>query len=71
MTWSKLPRGEFTGIDWALPNATDGFDPYLIWAETDSFAGYGDTQPKWLPIAIEDNGAAHAAPFHYQGQVTE
>ena len=53
MTWSKLPKGEFTGINWALPNATDGFDPYLIWAETDSFAGYGDTQPKWLPIAIE------------------
>lgn len=53
MTWSKLPKGEFTGIDWALPNATDGFDPYLIWAETDSFAGYGDKQPKWLPIAIE------------------
>lgn len=53
MNWSKLPKGEFTGIDWALPNATNGFDPYLIWAETDSFAGYGDTQPKWLPIAIE------------------
>lgn len=53
MTWSKLPKGEFTGIDWALPNATNGFDPYLIWAETDSFAGYGDSPPRWLPIAIE------------------
>lgn len=54
MTWSKLPKGDFTGIDWALPNATNGFDPYLIWAETDSFAGYGGVKPpKWLPIAIE------------------
>jgi hypothetical protein len=53
MTWSKLPKGEFTGIDWAPPNATNGFDPYLIWAETDRFAGYGGTKPKWLPVAIE------------------
>lgn len=53
MTWNKLPKGDFTGIDWALPNATNGFDPYLIWAETDSFSGYGDTPPTWLPIAIE------------------
>lgn len=53
MTWSKLPTGDFTGIDWAQPNATNGFDPYLIWAETDSFSGYGDTPPAWLPIAIE------------------
>lgn len=53
MTWRKLPKGGFTGIDWAKPGATDGFDPYLIWAEADNFAGYGDKQPKWLPIALE------------------
>ena len=52
MTWSKLPKGEFTGINWALPNASNGFDPYLIWAETDSFAGYGDTQPKCCPSLL-------------------
>lgn len=53
MTWTKLPKGEFTGIDWAKPNATNGFDPYLVWAEADSFSGYGDKPPKWLPISIE------------------
>lgn len=53
MNWTKLPKGEFTGIDWAKPNATTGFDPYLIWAESDNFSGYGDKPPKWLPIAVE------------------
>ncbi len=53
MSWTKLPKGEFTGIDWARPGATAGFDPYLVWAEADDFAGYGDRRPKWLPIAIE------------------
>lgn len=53
MSWTKLPKGEFTGIDWARPGATAGFDPYLVWAEVGDFAGYGDRRPKWLPIAIE------------------
>jgi hypothetical protein len=53
MSWTKLPKGEFTGIDWAQPGATAGFDPYLVWAEADDFAGYGNRRPKWLPIAIE------------------
>lgn len=53
MSWTKLPKGEFTGIDWAKPNATTGFDPYLVWAEADNFSGYGDKRPKWLPVAIE------------------
>jgi hypothetical protein len=53
MSWTKLPKGEFTGIDWAKPNATTGFDPYLVWAEADHFSGYGDKRPKWLPVAIE------------------
>ncbi|MDQ3270574.1 MAG: hypothetical protein M3Q12_00195, partial [Pseudomonadota bacterium] len=53
MSWTKLPTGEFTGIDWAKPGATKGFDPYLVWAEADDFSGYGDKRPKWLPIAIE------------------
>ncbi len=56
MSWTKLPTGEFTGIDWAEPGATAGFDPYLIWAETDNFSGYGDKPPKWLPLAIELTG---------------
>lgn len=53
MSWTKLPKGEFTGIDWAKPGATAGFDPYLVWAEADDFSGYGDRRPRWLPIAIE------------------
>jgi hypothetical protein len=54
MIWSKLPAGEFTSIDWAKPGATSGFDPYLVWAEADKFAGYGLTKPpKWLPLLIE------------------
>lgn len=54
MQWTPLPRGGFTGIDWARPGATTGFDPYLIWAEADNFAGYGlDGPPKWLPLLLE------------------
>jgi hypothetical protein len=67
MSWSQLPTGKFTGIDWASPGATDGCDPYLVWAEADRFAGYTvknevrhkvagkhkDAQPKWLPIVLE------------------
>ncbi|UUZ77639.1 hypothetical protein LP414_11355 [Polaromonas sp. P1(28)-13] len=54
MHLTPLPQGGFTGIDWAKPGATSGFDPYLIWAEADNFAGYGlDKPPKWLPLLIE------------------
>ncbi len=54
MHWTSLPTGGFTGIDWAQPGATSGFDPYLIWAEADNFAGYGlDKPPKWLPLLME------------------
>lgn len=54
MFWTPLPKGSFTGIDWAKPGATSGFDPYLIWAEADNFAGYGlNKPPKWLPLLIE------------------
>ena len=35
MSWTKLPKGEFTGIHWAQPGATAGFDPYLVWAEAE------------------------------------
>ena len=55
MKWTPLPTGGFTGIHWARPGATDGADPYLVWAETDQFAGYGGKQPRWLPIALELN----------------
>jgi hypothetical protein len=63
MTWHKLPKGGFTGIDWGKPDATKGFDPYLVWAEADSFAGYGGTQPKWLAVAIELNPGVSIAQF--------
>ncbi|MBC5763374.1 hypothetical protein [Ramlibacter albus] len=53
MTWQKLPRGCFTGIDWSRKGALDGWDPYLVWAETDNFAGYRNASPKRLPIAFE------------------
>lgn len=54
MTWTPLPKGSFSGIDWAKPGASTGFDPYLIWAEADNFAGYGlKKPPKWLPVLIE------------------
>jgi hypothetical protein len=53
MTWSQLPKGDFTGIDWAQPGATNGFDPYLIWAEADRFAAYHGHPPTWLPVVLE------------------
>ncbi len=54
MHWTPLPKGGFTGIDWSRPDATAGFDPYLVWAEADNFAGYGlDAPPKWLPLLVE------------------
>ena len=63
MTWHKLPKGGFTGIDWAKPDATNGFDPYLVWAEAGRFAGYGGAQPKWLPVAIELSPGVSIAQF--------
>lgn len=54
MQWTALPKGSFTGIDWGKPDATTGFDPYLIWAESDNFAGYGSGKPpRWLPLLLE------------------
>lgn len=54
MTWTPLPKGSFSGIDWAKPGAATGFDPYLVWAEADNFAGYGLRKPpKWLPVLLE------------------
>jgi hypothetical protein len=53
MSWSQLPVGVFTGIDWAAPSATRGFDPYLVWAEAGAFAGFGGEVPTWLPLAME------------------
>ncbi len=62
MSWSPLPTGAFTGIDWSAPGAIDGEDPYLVWAEANGFAGYhfkpGRSQPKWLPIVIELSAGA-------------
>lgn len=56
MSWAPLPRGSFTGIDWSAPDAINGMDPYLAWAEADGFVGYHvpghDDQPRWLPIVI-------------------
>lgn len=53
MSWTPLPTGAFTGIDWAQPGATRGFDPYLIWAEADQFFARGGGAPQWLPVAVE------------------
>lgn len=53
MHWTPLPKGPFTGIDWSRPDATRGFDPYLIWAEADGFSGQGGTTPIWLPVALQ------------------
>ncbi len=64
MYWTPLPKGSFTGIDWAKPGATSGFDPYLIWAEADNFAGYGlQKPPKWLPLLIELAPGVSVAQF--------
>jgi hypothetical protein len=55
--WQPLPKGALTGTDWSQPGAIDGEDPYLIWAESDHFAGYrlghGHKPPKFVPIVIE------------------
>lgn len=55
--WQPLPKGVFTGTNWSHPGATASEDPYLIWAESEGFAGYrlgsGRKPPKWLPIVIE------------------
>ncbi len=54
MKWTPLPKGSFTGIHWAEPGATTGFDPYLVWAEASGFEGYArHRQPHWLTLAIE------------------
>ena len=63
MKWTDLPRGEFTGIDWARPGATAGFDPYLIWAEADQFAGYEKHPFKWLSLIIELTPGTSVAQF--------
>ena len=53
MKWTTLPKGRFTGKHWAQPGATDGFDPYLVWAEASQFAGYADHSPRWLTLVLE------------------
>ena len=53
MKWTALPKGSFTGMHWAKPGATNGFDPYLVWAEASRFAGYADHSPRWLTLVVE------------------
>jgi len=58
LPWLPLPKGAVTGIQWSAPQAIDGADPYLAWAESDRFSGYrfdpgAETPPRWLPIVIE------------------
>ncbi len=53
MAWSRLPTGSFTGIDWSRDGATNGFDPYLVWAEADRFSGYHQQPDRWLPGMVE------------------
>lgn len=52
-TWTPLPKGAFTGIDWNSSVTSDGADPYLIWADVDDFASYGERKPQWLLVAVE------------------
>lgn len=61
MKWTALPKGSFTGINWAKPGASSGFDPYLVWAETSQFAGYADHSPKWLTLVIELTAGTRAS----------
>lgn len=63
MGWSQLPTGCFTGIDWSRPGATDGVDPYLVWAEVDRFAGYGGPPGNWLPGVVELHAGWSIAAF--------
>jgi flavin-binding protein dodecin len=56
--WAALPRGRFTGVDWAAADAMDRADPYLAWAEASDFAGFraangAPADPQWLPLLIE------------------
>lgn len=54
MGWKPLPKGAFTGIAWSRPRATDGFDPYLVWAEASRFSGsHLEQTPVWLPVLLE------------------
>lgn len=69
MNWSPLPKGEFTGIDWGLAGAADGYDPYLAWAEASRFAGYQRKVPAWLPLLVElapGCSIAEFAPARFQ-----
>jgi hypothetical protein len=51
---SLCPLAALPALTGQLPGATTGFDPYLIWAEADNFAGYGLRKPpKWLPLLVE------------------
>lgn len=63
MKWKDLPRGSFTQIDWSKPGATTGFDPYLVWAESDQFASFGKNPPAWLSLAIELTADTTVAAF--------
>jgi hypothetical protein len=64
MRWTPLPTGPFTGIDWATPGATAGFDPYLVWAEAGQFRRLWQetSPPKWLPLLLELAPGVSVAP---------
>jgi hypothetical protein len=60
--WSKLPIGQFSGIDYSENGAADGLDAYFVWADVNGFAHLrtykqqpGDTShiPQSLPVLIE------------------
>lgn len=53
MRWQTLPIGGFTGIDWSAANATDGVDPYLVWADITQLADDAAEKRTALWIAIE------------------
>ena len=61
--WGRLPRGEFSGIDWSAEGAADGYDPYLVWAEASRFAGCQRHchEPTWVPVLVELDSLEQAA----------
>ena len=70
LEWSPLPIGSFTGIDYTKPNAAEGLDPYLVWADINGFANLAplmregeeeSREPEWLPVLISLAKDARAA----------
>lgn len=64
LEWRAKPVGLFSGIDYSAEGATQGLDPYFIWADINGFAGLRKPGqgpqstshfPLYLPILIQLN----------------